>query len=43
MAGKISALVLTAVIIRSLFSGYEPYLVFAFVSPGATGLPFASR
>jgi predicted dinucleotide-binding enzyme len=31
------------VIIRLLFSGYDPYSVFAFVSPGRTGRPFTSR
>jgi 8-hydroxy-5-deazaflavin:NADPH oxidoreductase len=31
------------VIIRLLFSGYDPYSVFTFASPGHTGQPFASR
>jgi predicted dinucleotide-binding enzyme len=31
------------VIIRLLFSGYDPYSVFAFTSPGRTAQPFASR
>ncbi|HEX8005495.1 MAG TPA: hypothetical protein VF482_03610 [Trebonia sp.] len=31
------------VIIRLLFSGYDPYSVFTFASPGRTGQPFASR
>jgi 8-hydroxy-5-deazaflavin:NADPH oxidoreductase len=31
------------VIIRLLFGGYDPYSVFAFVSPGRTGQPPASR
>lgn len=31
------------VVIRLLFSGYDPYSVFAFVSPGRTVQPFRSR
>lgn len=31
------------VIIRLLFSGYDPYSVFAFASPGQTGPAFSSR
>jgi len=31
------------VVIRLLFSGYDPHSVFAFVSPGRTGQPFTSR
>ena len=31
------------VIIRLLFGGYDPYSVFAFVSPGRTGQPVTSR
>jgi 8-hydroxy-5-deazaflavin:NADPH oxidoreductase len=31
------------VTIRLLFGGYDPYSVFAFVSPGRTGQPFTSR
>jgi 8-hydroxy-5-deazaflavin:NADPH oxidoreductase len=30
-------------IVRLLFGGYDPYSVFAFVSPGRTGDPFTSR
>ena len=31
------------VIIGLMFSGYDPYSVFAFVSPSRTGQPFRSR
>lgn len=30
-------------VIRLLFGGYDPHSVFAFISPGRTGQPFASR
>ncbi len=34
---------MAVVVVRLLFSGYDPYSVFAFVSPGRTGQPFTSR
>jgi predicted dinucleotide-binding enzyme len=34
---------MAVVVIRLLFGGYDPYSVFAFVSPGRAGQPFTSR